>query len=131
MSHCIFTCLQVVFDFFLNFFNDSYSLVAYCLVSTTVHFSSVVSCLRLFATPWTAGHQAPLSFTISWSLLKFNQKWDEIETSLWLFKIQESQEVRHIEIGEMMVENLELGLFEFWYSNTCLPAGAPKLTGIA
>ena len=27
-------------------------------------------CLRLFATPWTAAHQASLSFTISWSLLK-------------------------------------------------------------
>ena len=24
----------------------------------------------LFATPWTAAHQAPLSFTVSWSLLK-------------------------------------------------------------
>ena len=24
----------------------------------------------LFATPWTAAHQAPLSFTISWSLLR-------------------------------------------------------------
>ena len=28
------------------------------------------SCVRLFATPWTATHQASLSFTISWSLLK-------------------------------------------------------------
>ena len=26
--------------------------------------------VRLFATPWTAARQAPLSFTISWSLLK-------------------------------------------------------------
>ena len=26
--------------------------------------------VRLFATPWTAAHQASLSFTISWSLLK-------------------------------------------------------------
>ena len=43
----------------------------------------------------------------------FNQKLDEIEKSLWLFKIEGSQEVRHIEIGEVMVENLELGLFEF------------------
>ena len=29
-----------------------------------------LSCVRLFATPWTASHQAFLSFTISWSLLK-------------------------------------------------------------
>ena len=26
--------------------------------------------VRLFATPWTAAHQASLSFTISWSLIK-------------------------------------------------------------
>ena len=26
---------------------------------------------RLFATPWTAGRQAPLFSTVSWSLLKF------------------------------------------------------------
>ena len=26
--------------------------------------------VQLFATPWTAGHQAPLSSTTSWSLLK-------------------------------------------------------------
>ena len=29
-----------------------------------------VSCVRLFVTPWTAAHQASLSFTISQSLLK-------------------------------------------------------------
>ena len=31
----------------------------------------LLSCVRLFGTPWTAACQAPLSFTISWSLLKF------------------------------------------------------------
>ena len=30
-----------------------------------------LSCLGLFATPWIATLQAPVSFTISWSLLKF------------------------------------------------------------
>ena len=30
-----------------------------------------LSCVLLFATPWTAAHQASLSFTISRSLLKF------------------------------------------------------------
>ena len=30
-----------------------------------------LSCVRLFAIPWTAAHQASLPFTISWSLLKF------------------------------------------------------------
>ena len=30
----------------------------------------VLSRVRLFATPWTAAHQASLSFTNSWSLLR-------------------------------------------------------------
>ena len=29
----------------------------------------LLSCVRLFATPWTVAGQASLSFTISWSLL--------------------------------------------------------------
>ena len=33
-------------------------------------FSSVSQCVQLFATPWTAAHQASLSTTNSWSLLK-------------------------------------------------------------
>ena len=35
-------------------------------------FSSIqlLSCVQLFATPWTAAHQASLSITNSWSLLK-------------------------------------------------------------
>ena len=33
-------------------------------------FVQSLSCVQLFATPWTAARQAPLSFTISWSLLK-------------------------------------------------------------
>ena len=31
----------------------------------------LISCVRLFATPWTAALQASLSLTISWSLPKF------------------------------------------------------------
>ena len=30
----------------------------------------MLSSVHLFATPWTSAHQAPLSFVISWSLLK-------------------------------------------------------------
>ena len=30
----------------------------------------LLSCVLLFATPWTAAHQTSLSYTISWSLLK-------------------------------------------------------------
>ena len=31
----------------------------------------LLSHVRLFAIPWTTAHQASLSFTVSWSLLKF------------------------------------------------------------
>ena len=30
-----------------------------------------ISCVRLFATPWTVAPQASLSFTITWNLIKF------------------------------------------------------------
>ena len=44
------------------------SLSAIRVVSSA--FSSVASQVRLFATPWTAAHQASLFITNSWSLLK-------------------------------------------------------------
>ena len=40
-------------------------------VSTQISSVQLLSCVRLFATPWTAAHQASLSITNSWSLLKF------------------------------------------------------------
>ena len=42
------------------------------LFTYVTHFSSVqsLSCVQLFATPWTAAHQAYPSITNSWSLLK-------------------------------------------------------------
>ena len=40
------------------------------LWSCTVQFSSVAQSCRLFATPWTAAHQASLSITNSWNLPK-------------------------------------------------------------
>ena len=45
---------------------EFYGVFLYCHV--VVHSLSHV---RLFAIPWTAVCQAPLSFSISWSLLKF------------------------------------------------------------
>ena len=46
-----------------------------CSTSLIIQFSSVQSLSRvthsLFRTPWTAAHQASLSITNSWSLLKF------------------------------------------------------------
>ena len=34
-----------------------------------------LNCVRLFATPWTAADQTPLSFTVSRSLLKLMSIW--------------------------------------------------------
>ena len=47
-------------------------LNCFSFVSAFPHFSSVqlLSCVRLSATPWTVAHQASLSITNSWSLLK-------------------------------------------------------------
>ena len=36
-----------------------------------LQFSSLLCCVQLFVTPWTAARQASLSITNSWSLLKF------------------------------------------------------------
>ena len=41
----------------------------YCLYFAVV--VQLLSCVLLFVTPWTAASQAPLSFTISWSLFRF------------------------------------------------------------
>ena len=40
-------------------------------MSSTNQSVQSLSCVRLFATPWTAAHQTPLSITNSLSLLKF------------------------------------------------------------
>ena len=45
--------------------------VLFPLVGNLVLFSQSLSRVRLFASLWTAAHQASLSFTIIWSLPKF------------------------------------------------------------
>ena len=47
-------------------------LIGRKFMNNLVQFSSFqsLSCVRLFVTPWTAAHQASLSFTISQSLLR-------------------------------------------------------------
>ena len=40
------------------------------IVGVSVQFSSILSCVQLFVTPWTAARQASLSITSSQSLLK-------------------------------------------------------------
>ena len=51
----------------LGFVHFSFSSCFSCKVAVVIQS---LSCVRLFATPWTAGHQASMSFTISQSLLK-------------------------------------------------------------
>ena len=41
------------------------------VAQTALVVVQLLSCVQLFATPWTAAHQASLSFAFSWSLLKF------------------------------------------------------------
>ena len=59
--------LHIPFKFYLMYFFSSVSL----------------SCVRLFAIPWTAACQASLSITSSWSLLKTYVHWvsDAIQPS--------------------------------------------------
>ena len=45
--------------------------VCVCVCACVYVCVQFLSCVQLFATPWTVAHQASLSFTISWSLLKF------------------------------------------------------------
>ena len=51
----------------------------------------LLSRVRLFVTPWTAAHQASLSFTISWSLLKLMSRVsDAISSSVTPFSCLQS-----------------------------------------
>ena len=43
----------------------------YCKSTIVVVVVQSLSCVQLFATPWTAAHQAPLPSSISYTLLKF------------------------------------------------------------
>ena len=57
------------------------TFILFCIVATPMWLHHIptnnvvvvvqsLSCIQLFAAPWIAAHQASLSFTISWSLLK-------------------------------------------------------------
>ena len=56
-----------------GFYWNSFLFITCSSPCTLLHIVVVrsFSCVQLFATPWTAAHQASLSFTISQSLLKF------------------------------------------------------------
>ena len=72
--------LNVIYrSYGMNFYNFESSLVVLVLFSSfhALHYFSSIQSLnrvRLFATPWTAAHQASLSITNSRSLLKLTSE---------------------------------------------------------
>ena len=56
------------YDWGLCFYHNILNLFRH--VHTVVVIVQLLSCVRLFVTPWTAAHQASLSITVSRSLLK-------------------------------------------------------------
>ena len=67
-SHAI----NSVYEFILDFKNGKYVEWVNILLwnFSKVDAVQLLSHVWLFGTPWTVAHQAPLSFTTSWSLLK-------------------------------------------------------------
>ena len=69
-------------------FNKLYQIITLhtlniCTFISQFVFVQSLSCIWLFVTPLTASRQAPLSFTISWSLLRFTSiECNAIEPSL-------------------------------------------------
>ena len=50
---------------------ETYRLKSFKEISVDIVAAQLLSHVWLFVIPWTAACQAPLSFTISWSLLEF------------------------------------------------------------
>ena len=66
-----FTFLSNVIEFSILFRGYCFTMLQWSLPYTIANQSSVqFSCVWLFATTWTATHQASLSITNSWNLLK-------------------------------------------------------------
>ena len=59
------------FSFIIAEFISVLSLLCHQWPQPAVAVVQSLSCVRLFATPWSAARQAPLSFTISQHLLRF------------------------------------------------------------
>ena len=71
-----FFCLCVQFNFIPHsdlcnhHYQDTDLSPLFQPIPVPVETVQLLSCVQLFATPWTAARQASLSFTISWSLFK-------------------------------------------------------------
>ena len=55
----------------LNYINLIFYLWKIHSIYVSVVVAESLNCVWLFVTPWTVAHQASLSFTISWNMLKF------------------------------------------------------------
>ena len=55
----------------LNYINLIFYLWKIHSIYVSILVVESLNCVWLFVTPWTVAHQASLSFTISWSMLKF------------------------------------------------------------
>ena len=101
-----------------------------------------LSCVRLFATPWTAARQATLSFSVSRSLLTFVSIESvmpsnhlilcrplllppSIFPSIGSFPMSQlltsvfSQHLRKASLAPLQIEQLSRGLSSRWVRNTC------------
>ena len=66
------TCFEIFKNWQIDHLEVNHLILKYLgnFVCLSVYCYCSVHCVRLFVTPWAAVHQASLSFTISWSLLK-------------------------------------------------------------
>ena len=70
-SYCLFILHIVVCIHLSPYPNLTLTLSLFLIIVAAVVVVQLLSCVRLFVTPWTAALKAPLSFTISQSLLRF------------------------------------------------------------
>ena len=59
------TCFKIIMFTFYRF-----TIMFLQVVRVVVVVTQLLSCVQPFVTPWTPAHQASLSFTLSWSLLR-------------------------------------------------------------
>ena len=73
-----------------------------------------LSCVRLFATPWTAAHQTSLSSTISQNFLKFMSIESEEEIKSLLMKVKEESEKVGLKLNIQKTKIMASGPITSW-----------------
>ena len=95
-----------------------------CIFPAFISSVQLLNCVQLFVTPWTAAHQASLSITSSWSLLKNHVRLvsDAIQPShpllpllllLWIFpstRLLSKESVLHIRWPKYSSFNFSINL---------------------